>query len=240
MRKKMMASVGICLFILFACSIFISPAFAQSTIKASNIVVQAIPGPTVAQQLVTHAQNSWPWYIVRGSGFVAAISLVILILSGIGLVTGYTYKFLEPLTAWATHRALGILFGVSILLHMVGLLFDHFVPFNIMNILVPWLSNYQPVAIFGVQLGSLWVASGVLAFYGTVLVVATSLIWVEKKPYVWKLVHLLSYLVMAFVFVHALFLGTDLANGFLRWVWVATGIAILIAIIYRLRRAKTV
>ena len=240
MRKYLIPMIILLTVVALSGYLSVAPTLAQSTVKTGNIVVQSIPGPTVAQQLITHAQNSWPWYIVRGSGFVAAISLVILILSGIGMVTGYTYRFFEPLTAWATHRALGILFGVSVLIHMFGLLFDQFVPFDLLKIFVPWLSDYKPVTLLGLQLGSLWVALGILAFYGTVLVIATSIIWIEKKPTIWKLTHLLSYLVMAFVFVHALYLGTDLAGGWLRWLWVATGIGILVAIIYRLRRARTV
>jgi len=207
--------------------------------QANNIVVQTIPGPTVGQQLLTRASNSWPWYIVRGAGIVAAVSLFLLMLSGIGSVTGHMFKFMEPLTAWASHKALGTVFGISVLIHMIGLLFDHFVPFNILDILVPWLSNYKPVTIWGMQLGSLWVALGVLSFYAVALIVITSLVWIEKKPYMWKLIHLLSYAVMLFVFVHALYLGTDLAGGFLRWLWIALGIGIAYTVVIRLWRAKT-
>ena len=206
----------------------------------SNVVVQTIPGPSLSQKIVDRTKASWPWYVVRGSGIIAALALVILMLSGMGIVTGQTFRFMEPLTAWASHRALGIVFAVSIVLHMVGLLFDHFVPFDLLNLLVPWLSNYKPVSIFGLQLGSLWVALGVLSFYGAVLITITSLLWIEKKPYLWKLIHLLSYMIMAFVFIHALYLGTDLANGFLRWLWIALGAVVAIFVIVRLRRAKTI
>jgi predicted ferric reductase len=190
---------------------------------STNIVVQTIPGPTVAQKYATRTKTSWSWYIVRGSGLVAAASLIILMLSGIGLVTGYSFRFLEPLTAWASHRALGLTFAIAVLVHIFGLLFDHFVSFNLLQLLVPWLSNYRPVTIAGVHLGSLYVALGVLAFYAIAIamITITSLVWIDKKPYTWKLFHLLSYLVMLFVFVHALY-----------------GVAV--AIVHRLKRAKTV
>lgn len=236
MYKGIFATIIIAISLSFA--VFLSqPVMAQAS---NNVVVQPISGPTVAQQLVTRAQNSWPWYLVRGSGIIAAITLVILMLSGIGLVTGHTFKFLEPITAWASHKALGIVFGIAVLIHMIGLLFDHFVPFDIVSLLVPWVSNYKPVTIFGVQFGSLFVALGVLSFYGVALVVITSLVWIEKKAYVWKLIHFLSYLVMFFVFIHALYLGTDLANGPLRWIWIILGVGVAGAVVARLRRAKTI
>jgi len=89
-------------------------------------------------------------------------------------------------------------------------------------------------------MGSLFVALGVLAFYGLILVVITSLLWIEKKPFLWKIIHLLSYLVMVFVFIHALYLGTDLASGLWRWVWIASGVIVAAAVVARLWRAKTI
>ena len=238
--RKLIAIIAVVFFSTFLVLQASPSVMAQSSNSSGNIVVQTIPGQTLAQNVAQRAKNSWPWYIVRGSGFVAAFCLVILMVSGVGLVTGYTFKFLEPLTAWASHRALGIVMAIALLVHMLGLLFDHFVPFDIMSLLVPWISNYKPVTIFGLHLGSLFVALGVLSFYGTVLVVLTSLLWVEKKKRLWKLTHLLSYIVMAFVFVHALFLGTDLAGGPLRLIWIALAICLAAVFLHRLWRAKTV
>lgn len=211
---------------------------AQAIVMA-DVFVQEVQGPTVAQKLTSRAKASWPWFIVRSSGIVAALSLVILMLSGIGSITGDTFRFLEPLTAWASHRALGIAFGVSVLVHMFGLLFDRFVPFNILDLLVPWFSDYKPVTVWGVHLGSLYVSLGVLSFYGVALVVISSLIWVEKKPHLWKWVHLLSYLVMLMTFIHALYLGTDLSRGIFRFLWITIAALVGLACVFRLRRMRT-
>lgn len=204
-----------------------------------TIVVKNITGPSVADKLTERARASWPWYVSRASGIVAAIALAMLIISGIGQVTGYMFKFLEPLTSWATHRALGIIFGISILVHIAVLLFDHFAPFGITQLLIPWLSEYKPVTILGVNLGSLWVALGVLAFYGVIAIMLTSYVWIEKKSTYWKLTHLLSYFVLLLVFFHALFLGTDLAHGFFRWAWLLLGYLFVGLIVHRLYRART-
>ena len=197
-------------------------------------------GSDSVQSIINRVISTWPWYIVRGSGIIAAISLVILMLSGLGSVTGHTFKLLEPIIAWASHKALGIVFGISILIHMVGLLFDHFVPFSLVNLLLPWTSNYKPVTFFGLHLGSLFVSLGVLAFYAVVLIIITSLLWIDKKPYIWKLIHLLSYIVLVLVFFHALNLGTDIASGFLRWLWIAIGVGGAGLIAYRIWRSKVI
>ncbi len=215
------------------------PAYAAQS-SSSDIVVQSVPGQTVTEKITARTKTTWPWYVTRGSGLVAAGALIILMISGIGQVTGYTYRFLDPLTSWASHRALGITFGISVLIHMFSLLFDKFIPFNILQIFIPWLSDYRRAVVFGQHVGSLWVALGVIAFYLVCLVIITSLFWVEKKPYLWKFIHLISYVIILLVFIHALYLGSDLAHGVWRWLWFAFGAVICGLTAHRLWRARTV
>lgn len=204
-----------------------------------NVLVNPVQGPSVSQQLGARAKSSWPWYITRAAGFVAAFSLILLMLSGIGFITGATFRFLEPLTAWATHKAIAYVFAVSATIHVIALLFDTYVPFSIAQVLVPFLSHYRQVTIAGHHVGSLYVALGVISLYLVLAIILTSILWIDKKPHQWKFIHFLAYLTMIFAFFHALYLGTDLAGGALRILWIAFGIIVAVAIVYRLqRRAK--
>ncbi|MBW4062116.1 hypothetical protein HJC99_06095 [Candidatus Saccharibacteria bacterium] len=216
-----------------------APPVTPSSLTVSdppNILAKPVPGPSVTKQLETRAKASWPWYITRAAGFVAAISLVLLMLSGIGFITGATFRFLEPLTAWATHKAIAYIFGISIVVHVVALLFDNYVPFTIAQALVPFISNYHEVAFGRYHFGSLYVALGVFALYFVLAIILTSIFWIDKKPHAWKVFHFLSYLTIIFVFFHALYLGTDLTHGIFRTLWVIFGIGVAVAVIYRLRR----
>jgi methionine sulfoxide reductase heme-binding subunit len=215
-----------------------SPSFTAH--DAPNILVSPVPGPAVSSQLGTRARASWPWYITRAAGFVAAISLVLLMLSGVGFITGATFRFLEPLTAWATHKAIAYVFGISVAVHGLALLFDKYVPFNLAQALIPFLSAYRPVTIAGYHLGSLYIALGIFAFYFVLAIIFTSIFWMDKKPHTWKAFHILAYATMAFVFFHALFLGTDLAQGIFRVIWIILGLAVAVAVIYRLKRTARV
>lgn len=210
-----------------------------ATGDAPDILVSPVQGPSLTRELTNRAATSWPWYITRAAGLLAAVSLVLLLLSGIGLITGATFKLLEPLTAWATHRAIGIVFAVSATIHVVALLFDTYVPFTIAQVLFPFVSNYRTVTVWGVHLGSFYVALGIFALYGAVAIILSSLFWIDKKPYIWKLIHFLSYLVMTFVFIHALYLGTDLAKGIFRTLWIIFGIIVAVAIVIRLERRRS-
>lgn len=234
MRKLLLIIAVIALSIGVVGSVAV-PAYAAEN-PSSDVTVETIPGQSLTEIVAQRTERSWPWYVVRASGIVAGISLVLLLLSGIGSITGYTFRLLDPLTAWATHRALGITFVVSVIIHMVTLLFDHFVPFGIIDVLVPWASDYKSMSLFGIPVGSLYVALGVLAFYGAIIVVVTSLMLIDRKPHLWKFVHYLSYLIIFDVFIHALYLGTDTSAGLGRTLWVAGNIAVLIAIVLRLKR----
>ncbi len=192
----------------------------------------------VAAGRVTHV---WEWYLVRAAGFLAAGLLMLLMVSGIGLVTGLTFRFFEPTKAWVIHKALAFALLASIAVHVIFILLDKYVTFTIPQVLVPFLSKYKPFKLFNTSIG-LWVALGILAMYGTIIIVLTSLgyvNWIEKKKKLWKLIHYLGYVVMFFVFLHALYSGTDLAHGPLRALWLLIGAILLLAVASRLLRAGT-
>lgn len=186
----------------------------------------------------TQFSVSWPWYIIRGSGFVAAGLLILLMLSGIGQVTGLTYRFLEPVKAWTVHRAMALALCVAIALHAGFLLVDHFVHFSLAQILVPFQSTYtNGTKVGGIALGSLAVTLGILAMYGVAVIVASSLGLINRKKKVWRSLHYTSYFVMLAVFIHALYTGTDLRYGVFRAAWIGLIIIVALAVVSRLARA---
>ncbi len=194
----------------------------------------------VASASLDKLEKSWSWYVSRASGLLAALLLVLLVMSGVGLLTGQTYRILEPLPAWAAHRAIGLAFVAMVAIHGFVLLFDQFVGFSLVDILVPFAADYKPVIIGGVQFGSLYLALGIVAFYAILAIVATSIWWINRKQKQWRLVHYASYFVLAAVAVHGLLLGTDLKGGVLRFLWFAAGLVLAVSIIQRIRRAHTI
>jgi sulfoxide reductase heme-binding subunit YedZ len=216
-----------------------APAYAASYVKVSATFTPA-PAPIAATTIASkRIKSSYAWFIVRASGLVAAVSLVLMLLSGIGMVTGHTYKLFEPLKAWANHRTLGLAFSISVLVHMSFMLFNKNTPFTIAQLLFPFVSKYHPVYIGQTSIGSLWVALGIIAMYCLLAIVLTSLLWIDKKPSGWKLTHFLSYVVMLFVFFHALYLGTDLARGIYKYIWVVSALVVTSFSLVRLTRART-
>jgi len=223
---------------VFSCG---APAFAQTgSSSASNIIVETVPDSSISFALLDRVKHSWPWYVTRASGLLAGVLLVILMLSGTGFITGGTYRFLEPITAWATHKALGIALTVSVLIHIVALYFDTFVHFDIASLLIPFASDFGSVELLGTSFGSLYVALGIFGFYIFLAVVVTSLVWINSRQATWKVIHIFSYLACLFVFIHGLNIGTDLSQGLPRFFWWFSFVLVTYATFKRLWRVKTV
>jgi methionine sulfoxide reductase heme-binding subunit len=202
-----------------------------------DVVINQV-ATTATQAATSRVVDSWTWYIIRAAGFMGVALLILLMLSGIGMVTGYTYKLIQPLKAWVVHKALGIALCVAIVIHIGFLLIDHYLRFSLGQILVPFVSGYtNKTNLFGIGLGSFAVAFGVLAMYGTAVVVFSSLYWIDTKKRAWKYLHYVSYFVMFAVFVHALGTGSDVKYGFLRYSFMFAGFLVLLGVISRLRRA---
>ncbi len=196
---------------------------------------------TAAQLAQTRVVDSWAWYIIRAAGFTAAGLIVLLVLSGIGQVTGLTYKYIEPLKAWAIHKALALALCAAVVIHVLFLLVDHYVKFSVPQILIPFVSKYSNNTSFlGIALGWAAIAMGILAAYGIIILVASSLGWIETKKKTWRKLHYISYAVAVLVFLHALYSGSDLKYGLFRKVWILIGIVVVIGIVMRITRSKTI
>lgn len=182
----------------------------------------------------------WTWYVIRSAGVIAVVLMVLAMLSGIGMVTGLTYRLLEPLKAWIVHRAISIALSLSVLLHVGFLLIDKYKAYSLANVLIPFNVQYEHARILGIGVGSFYNALGIIGFYMAILVVLSSLFFIESKKRLWKWLHYLSYPLMISVFFHALYLGTDFQHGLVRTVWLLFGVVLLIGIVSRLRRVGTV
>ena len=98
-----------------------------------------------------------------------------------------------------THEWLSLLAIGFTVLHVGALLFDRYLPFSIVEVLVPFTASYRPV----------WVGAGVIGMYLTLLVTATFYLRRQIGQKTFRAIHLFSFAGYASVSVHSLFSGTD-------------------------------
>jgi predicted ferric reductase len=149
------------------------------------------------------ASHFW-WYTARASGLVGW-GLVVASCTW-GLLHALRAFGRRPTPAWmlSTHRYLSALALVFVAVHVVAIVADDYVHFGVVDVLVPMVSAWHPLAV----------AWGIVGLYVLVAVEATSLARQHLSHKTWRGIHVLSYVLLALVTIHLLTAGTD-ANDLL-------------------------
>ncbi len=139
------------------------------------------------------------WYLARASGIVAWVLLGASALWGSLLATRVFGR--RPTAPWLLdmHQYMsGVALGLTAV-HIVGLIADNYVHFDVADVLIPLSSGWRPGPV----------AWGVVALYLLVLVEVTSLLRRRLSLRLWRTLHLLSYPAWAVASIHFLSAGTD-------------------------------
>jgi DMSO/TMAO reductase YedYZ heme-binding membrane subunit len=121
------------------------------------------------------------------------------------------------------HRFLGGLAVIFVAVHLVGLAFDHWVDIGLRQMLVPFTSSWNPMAVS-------W---GVVALYLLVAIELTSLVRKRLPKRFWKGIHLTSYGLYVIATVHMFTAGTDAGSTYLQWAAVVATAVIVFFTAYR-------
>lgn len=168
--------------------------------------------------------SSFPWYVARASGIVAWGLLALSVLWGLALSTRALGS--RPRANWLLdlHRFLGGLAVIFVAVHLVGLALDPWVDIGVIQVLVPFTSSWNPLAV----------AWGVVGVYLLVAIEVTSLLRRHVPKRWWKGVHLSSYALYAVATIHLLTAGTDRHSAALLWSVVGATAAIVFFTTYRI------
>jgi len=163
------------------------------------------------------------WYIARSSGIVAWALLAMSVLWGLALSTRALGA--RPKANWLLdlHRFLGGLAVVFVGVHLVGLALDPWVQIGITQMLVPFSSSWNPLAV----------AWGVVALYLLAAVELTSLLRKHMPKRWWKGIHMSSYGLYVVATIHLLTAGTDRHVPALLWTVAGSTAAIVFFTVYR-------
>ena len=173
--------------------------------------------------------STLPWYVARSAGLLAWALLTASVLWGLVLSTKAKAFGKRPRPNWMLdlHRFLGGLATVFTAVHVVAILLDSYVRFDLVAVLVPFASHWRPVPV----------AWGVAALYLLVAVELTSLAKRRLPRRVWRMVHFASFPLFVLATTHALTAGTDTGT----WLFegVATAAVLAVAGLTGLRVAQS-
>jgi len=144
--------------------------------------------------------HTW-WYISRASGLMAYLLVWLSTLWGFAISSKIFDSFLKREFTYDFHEHLSLLSLGFILLHAVVLMLDKVEPMSLVEILVPFASNYRP----------LWTGIGIIAFYLSILVSITFYICSRISMKAFRTIHYLSIVAFMGALFHGLYAGSDSA-----------------------------
>ncbi|MGZ5299644.1 MAG: hypothetical protein ACXWDU_08205 [Actinomycetota bacterium] len=163
------------------------------------------------------------WIILRAAGIGSYIALWLAVDWGLIATTSLVTKRVSKPTSTLFHGVVASAGLALLLIHLGGLLVDRFMPFGLLDLVIPMRAGYRTVAV----------SFGVLAMYAMVLILVTS--WIRKRlgTKVWRAIHLAAIPTFTLALAHGVFAGSDSSRPWMFAIYVVTGLLTLFLVIVR-------
>jgi predicted ferric reductase len=195
------------------------------TVMVGAVVAMTPAGQTFSQFLnwlfAADTVQIW-WYVTRSAGIIAYLLLWFSMILGLAVTSKYMDLMLDRLFTYDFHQFISLLSIAFLLVHILVLLVDKYLPYSVAQILVPFISPYRPF----------WVGIGVISFYVILLVTITFYIKKSIGMRSFRVIHYLSLAGFLGGLLHGFFSGTDTALPAMKIVYYATGLSVLFFTIY--------
>ena len=162
------------------------------------------------------------WYVTSTSGLTGYFLLWISMVWSFGIGSKIFQPILEGTFTYDFHEHLSLIGLGFIVLHVVVLLFDKFLPFNLLQILIPFTDSYRPF----------WVGMGIISFYIMMLVTVTFYLRQQICSAAFRYIHILSLVSYIGSTLHGLFAGTDSALPVAMFLYVGTFLIFVFLTVY--------
>jgi predicted ferric reductase len=176
---------------------------------------------TVRSLLNLGSVQIW-WYITRAAGLTGYFLIWLSMVWGFAIPSKIFQPILEGVFSYDFHEHISLLGLGFVILHVFVLMFDKYLPFNIIQILIPFTDTYRP----------LWVGIGIISFYLLLLVTFTFYLRQQIGARAFRSIHLLSLVGYLGATMHGLFAGTDSALPIARFLYVGTFLVVVFFAIY--------
>jgi methionine sulfoxide reductase heme-binding subunit len=168
------------------------------------------------------------WYAARAAGIAAYVLLTTVVCLGLTMAGRKRLERWPRFALEDVHRFGGLLAGSFIVIHVLAIATDSYLPFSVGAIVVPFLATYRP----------LFTALGIVAAE-LLLALAITNHYRDRLPYhYWRRAHYLNFAVWTAATFHGLGSGTDRSTPWLMAIFAAGVAAVLAATASRFRRGN--
>ncbi len=171
-----------------------------------------------------------PWAVSRASGLAAFAVLSASVIMGLLISTKASDGLLSRPFVFDMHQFLSVTSLVLVSVHAGSLLFDGFLNFTPLDVLVPFVSPYQPAAI-GVGIIAAWLCA-----------ITTASFWMRSRigQKRWRTLHYITFLAYAAGLWHGLAAGTDTRLPLVYWGYIFSLAAVTALTVLRVSGYKKV
>lgn len=189
------------------------------------VVVVTGPGAVraVSAWLSTESDKV-PWYATRIFGMLAYWALALSVAYGLLLSSKLLDAIAHRAVSFTLHQDLAAIGLGLTLVHGAVLSLDHTVPYNMVEMLIPFAGPYR----------SLWVGVGQITFYLSVAVYFSFNLRRRIGQRAWRTLHYATFLAYLGATVHGLMSGTDTSAPWAFWSYAGSGLVIAFLFAYRI------
>lgn len=170
------------------------------------------------------------WYLTRGFGLVALILLTATMVLGLTQAVRFARPGWPRFVVSALHKNASLVALVLLVIHILTSVLDSYAQIRIVDIFIPFVSNYRPV----------WLGLGALSLDVLLAVLVTSLLRERLGHRAWRAVHWAAFACWPLAIVHGLGTGSDTKLGWVLVINVVCVGAVLAALWWRLAQGWSI
>jgi methionine sulfoxide reductase heme-binding subunit len=146
------------------------------------------------------------WYAARAGGVAAYVLLTLNVSIGLLMTGKKTMKHWPRFALEDVHRFTGILTGTFVVLHIVTVAIDSYLPFSIWSLAIPFIATYRPI----------WIGLGIVAAELLLALAITNHYRSTTLSYrTWRRWHYVNFAVWTAATFHSIGSGTDRSTTWL-------------------------
>lgn len=174
------------------------PWIADGAISAAGLAALGV-GIAYAFRFLSISSLTNTWLLTRAAGIAAFVLLWFSVLGGLLQSTGILTRIMRPAVATDLHNTTGVWAIYTTVFHMAVLLWNHYQPFSVAELLVPFSGIYKPLLM----------ALGMVGTYLTLAATISSYFRAKLGPVWWRRLHLASLAGFLAALFHGILAGTD-------------------------------
>jgi cytochrome b561 len=163
------------------------------------------------------------WILLRAAGIGAYVALWLSVAWGLVATTGVVKRRISKPSANLFHAFVATTGLVLLALHLALLVVHTYMPFSVLDVLIPMRSTFRPWAI----------TAGIIAMYAIVVLMVSSWLRGSLNTKLWRAIHLLAVPAFVLALLHGVFAGTDTERPWMIALYATTGVLTFFLVVVR-------